>query len=85
MQNETNEPIELNEFGMAVWKHRHNKALFAERPHGWQDRIIIIDESDGGRRWIDSKPFSTFDFSEWIPMTLEEYRRVKACYKEIYV
>lgn len=78
-----NEPIELNEFGMAVWRHKQNKTLFAERSYRWCDRVIVLDESKG-RLVVDDTQFSTFDFSEWIPMTVEEYKRVKACYKEIY-
>jgi len=79
----TNEPIELDEFGLAVWRHKDNKTLFAERNYRWCDRIIVLDESVN-RRMADDTQFSTFDFSEWIPVTAEEFNRVKACYKEIY-
>ena len=78
-----NKPIELNEYGLAVWKNKKNKNLFAQRSYNWVDRIIVLDESQG-QRIIEDTRFSTFDFSEWIPMTLEEYGRVKACFNEIY-
>jgi hypothetical protein len=76
-------PIELNESGRAIWKHRENKNLFAERSYRWLDRIIILDESNG-RQIVDETKFSNFDFSNWNPMSIEEYNRVKEYYREIY-
>ena len=76
-------PVELNEFGRAIWKHRENKNLFAERSYRWVDRIIILGESNG-RRIIAEGKYSEFDFSDWTPMSIEEFSRVKECYREIY-
>lgn len=76
-------PIELNEFGRAIWKHQENKNLFAERSYRWLDRIIVLDESNG-RQIVEDTKFSNFDFSNWTPMSIEEFSRVKECYREIY-
>lgn len=75
--------IQLNEFGMAVWYHKTNQCLFAQRSYDWVDRIIVLDETDG-RKVVEDTLFSIFDFSEWMPMTVEEYQRVKSKYKEIH-
>lgn len=76
-------PIELNEFGKAVWRHKYSKNLFVERPYHWCDRVIVLDETEG-RRVIDDTEFSTFSFADWIPMTVEEYKMAKNNYKEVY-
>jgi hypothetical protein len=77
--------INLNEFGMAVWRHKTKKYLFAERSYSWCDRIVLIDESDlTHRRIVDDTKFSTFDFTDWVPMTTEEYAKVKSYYYEAY-
>ena len=76
-------PIELNESGKAVWRHKTNKNLFAERPYRWCDRVIVLDETER-RQVIDDTQFSTFDFSAWIPVGVEEYKKVKQKFKEIY-
>jgi len=75
--------IPLNEFGCSVWKHKVYKHLFACRSYDWVDRIITIDES-AGRKVIGDEPFTTFDFTGWTPVTLEEYASVKFKYEEIY-
>lgn len=75
--------IKLDENGMAVWRHKTNQNLFVERTYEWCNRVIILDESEE-REVIDDLEFSTFDFSDWTPMTVEEYQRVKRKYKEIY-
>lgn len=75
--------IELNEYGMAVWRHKENKNLFVERHYRWCDRVIVLDETDT-RRVVDSTEFSTFNFADWIPVTVEEYKKVKGSNKEIY-
>ena len=77
-------PIELNEHGMAVWRHKTNKNLFVERPYRWCDTVTVLDETES-RRVIDSTKFSTFDFSAWIPVGVEEFKKVKQKFKEIYV
>lgn len=82
--------IVLDEFGMAVWRHKTNKNLFVQRSYGMCDRVIIIDETfDGiGRNVVNDTNFGTFDFTDWIPMTKEEYSRVinekMSNYKELY-
>jgi hypothetical protein len=75
--------IKLNDNGMSVWCHNTNKNLFAERSYEWVDRLIIIDETEN-RSLVDDVQFSTFDFSEWTPMTLDQYLKVERNYKEIY-
>ncbi len=78
------EPIELNKYGLAVWKHKDNKNLFVQRSYNWCDKVIVLDESGEERLVIDGTQYSTFDFSDWIPVTAEEYKKVKRFYKDIY-
>lgn len=75
--------MELNEFGLKVWKHKTNKRLFLQQSYRWVDRLLLLDESEG-RQVVDSFKESTYDFSAWEPMTKEELDSVKSCYKEIY-
>ena len=77
------QPIELNEYGLLVFKHKTNKRLFLQRSYRWVDRITLIDETEGRDIVMDFK-FSQFDFYAWTPMTLEEYSKVKSNFKEIY-
>lgn len=76
--------IELNEFGMAVWRHKTDKNLFAERSYNWCDVVTVIDETDG-RQVVGVDKFSTFNFNDWIPVTVEEFERVVRKFREIYV
>lgn len=76
--------IKLNEFGLAVWRHKTDKELFLERDYEWCDRVVTIREHDGRREIVDNVPFSDFDLSDWIPVTVEEFRLVKSNYKEIH-
>ena len=78
------EPVVLNEYGFAIWRHKHSKTLFVERPYHWCDRVIVLDEVDGRRRVIDDTEFSTFNFSDWIPVTVDEHKKIKRFYKDIY-
>jgi hypothetical protein len=75
--------IPLNEFGRAVWRHKTDKTLFVERSYDWSDRIIVPQESTS-RQVIGDTKFSTFDFTNWIPVKAEEMSRVKSFFKEIY-
>lgn len=75
--------IELNEWGLAVWRHSTNKNLFVERPYRWCDATVTLNESDG-RRVVGQAPFSSFDFTDWISVTVEEFKKVKRKFKEIY-
>lgn len=77
------QPIELNEHGLLVFKHKTNKRLFLQRSYRWVDRITLIDETEGRDIVMDFK-FSQFDLYAWTPMTPEEYSRVKGSFKEIY-
>lgn len=64
--------IELNEHGLAIWQCKSNPYLFADRAYRWVDRILITDESCGNRTVSDAScKFSTFDFTDWEPMTKE--------------
>lgn len=82
-QNKKVKEIELNEFGMLVFKHKTNKRLFLQRTYRWVDDIALIDETED-RQHIDSWKYSTFNLDAWTPMTVEEYSRVKSKYREIY-
>jgi hypothetical protein len=75
--------MELNEFGMRVWKHKTNKRLFLQQSYRWKDNLILLDETEG-RQIVDSYQASTYDFSAWEPMTREEYDTVVSDFKEIY-
>ena len=75
--------MELNEYGMRVWKHKTNKRLFLQQSYSWVDRLTLIDETEGRQIIMDFK-VSTFDFYAWTPMSKEEYDSVKSVYKEIY-
>ena len=75
--------IELNDNGLAVWKHKTNKRLFLQQFYCWVDRLILLDETEG-RQIVDSFRASTFNYNAWEPMTVEEYSKVKSKFKEIY-
>ena len=66
--------MELNEFGLRVWKHKTNKRLFLRQDYRWVDRLSLIDETEG-RQHVDSV---------WEPMTIKEYEKVTSKYQEIY-
>ena len=57
----------LNEFGKRTWKHKVNNWT-ADRSYYWCDRIIVIDEGNN-RRVIDDVLYSTFDLTEWEPLS----------------
>lgn len=75
--------MELNEFGLRVWKHKTNKRLFLQQSYRWKDDVLLIDETEG-RQIIDYFKASTFDYDAWEPMTIEEYNSVVSYYKEIW-
>jgi hypothetical protein len=75
--------MELNEFGMIVWKHKTNKRLFLQQSYRWVDRLTLIDETEGRSIVMDFKA-SDFDYYAWTPMSKEEFDSVKSDYKEIY-
>ena len=80
----TNEKsILLNEHGLRAWKHKTNKNWFAYAPYSWCDYLSTLDESKG-RLVTSNGQYSTFDFTDWIPVTIEEYSKVKRNFKEIY-
>lgn len=75
----------LNEFGRAIWYNKNNPNLFAERSYDWVDRIVLIDESDNYNRYIvDDMLFSTFDFTDWVPVTKAQYSKVCHLLREIH-
>lgn len=74
---------ELNDLGLRVWKHKTNKRLFLQKSYSWVDDLVLLDETEG-RQVIDSYKASTYDYSAWTPMTKEEYKSIKRCFKEIY-
>lgn len=75
--------MELDEFGLRVWKHKTNKMLFLQQSYRWKDDVLLIDETEG-RQIIDYFKASTFDYGEWEPMTQEEFNSVVSYYKEIW-
>lgn len=75
--------MELDEFGLRVWKHKTNKRLFLQQSYRWKDDVLLIDETEG-RQIIDYFKASTFDYDTWEPMTIEEYNSVVSYYKEIW-
>ena len=74
----------LNDIGRVVYKHKYAKYLFAEIPYHWCDYISIIDESGDTRRCVVGLKFSEFSDADWIPLTVEEYKKVKRYFKDIY-
>lgn len=78
------EPIVLDEYGLAIWRHKYSKALFVERPYRWADKVVVLDEADDRRLVVDSSEFSTFNFVHWIPVTVEEHKKIRRLYKDIY-
>lgn len=77
------ERIELNENGLAVWKHKTNKRLFLQQSYRWKDSLFLLDETEG-RQIVDNFKASTFNYDAWEPMTTEEYSKVKRKFIEIY-
>jgi hypothetical protein len=75
--------MELDEFGLRVWKHKTNKRLFLQQSYRWKDDVLLIDETEG-RQIIDYFKASTFDYDAWEPMTQEEFNSVVSYYKEIW-
>lgn len=75
--------MELNEFGLRVWKHKTNKRLFLQQSYRWVDRLTLIDETEG-RQLVDEFKASTFDYSAWTAMTKEEETMVKNKYRDIF-
>ena len=75
--------MELNEFGLRVWKHKTNKRLFLQKSYSWVDRLTLIDETEGRQIIMDFKA-SDFDYGAWTPMNKEEFDSVASKYKEIY-
>lgn len=66
--------MELNEYGKRIW-YRYSGRLTLERSYKWVDSLILIDE-ENNRKLITTFNFSTFDFTDWTPMTLAEYKIV---------
>jgi hypothetical protein len=75
--------MELNEYGLKVWKHKTNKRLFLFQSYRWKDSLTLLDETEN-RQVIDQYKASTYDYGAWEPMTQEEYNSIKRYYKEIY-
>lgn len=81
--NETYKPVELNEYGLAVWKHKTNKRLFLFQSYRWKDILHLLDETED-RQLIDSFKASTYDYGAWESVTIEEFTKVKSKYRDIY-
>ncbi len=77
------EEIELNEYGLLVFKHKTNKRLFLQKSYKWKDNLILLDETEG-RQIIDNYKYSTYNLDAWESVTKEEYSKVKTHFKDIY-
>jgi len=75
--------MELNEYGLKVWKHKTNKRLILEQRYSWKDSLMLLDETEE-RQIVDIFKASTFDYRAWISMTQEEFNSVKSKFTEIY-
>lgn len=75
--------MELNEFGLRVWKHKTNRRLFLQQSYRWKDTLVLLDETES-RQIVDSFRASTFNYDAWEPMTLNEFKLVKQKYRDIY-
>lgn len=64
--------IILNEFGLAIWKNQYRPEFLAERAYSWCDFVLFMVN----RQVYDSQKFSTFDFTGWRPVTVEEYKEM---------
>jgi len=76
-------PIPLTEDGKRVWRHKSEPNRFIEQSYEWVDSAVFLHETDG-RHILDIKPVSEIDFTDWVPMTLPEFRSVKSNYREAY-
>lgn len=76
--------MELNEFGLRVWKHKTNKRLFLEQSYRWVDSLVLLDETEE-RQVVDSFQASTFNYGVWEPMTPDEFKLAKGKYRDIYI
>lgn len=72
-----------NEHGQFILQNKTNRKLFAQRAYYWIDRVIIIDETNGGRRIIDDKKQSDFCSEDWEIILPEEEKLIKKNYSEI--
>jgi|GEM_PF-4135545 len=77
------EPIELDKRGLAIWRHKSVKHLFVKRTDRRCTRVTVISESQGRQSLDDLEP-STLNFQCWIPVTVDQFRKVKTSYTEIY-
>ena len=76
--------MELNHYGLRVWKHKNSKILFAHKFYKWVRRICVIQEDGDNRQIIETHWEENFNWDNWVVVTPEEYAKVKRQYKEIY-
>ncbi len=74
--------IEVNEHGRLVFRNKTNNDLFAHKPYRWVDRIIVIDEASNRKLVLDTK-YSTFDLTDWEPISKEDYDKVVCNFTEL--
>lgn len=65
---------ELNEHGLLIFKHSSNKNIMLFRSYKWVDRILLINKKTN--EYIMGFKYSTFDLTEWTPITKEEYDKL---------
>lgn len=79
--------VQLNQYGLAVWRHRYIKNLFAIREYNDKDSVLFLSE-DMGRLVVGTAKLTEWAgkdiFEEWISLFPHEYDRVKTKYSDIY-
>ena len=78
------ELVVLNGFGLAMWRHKDDKTKFVVREFDWRDRVLVLEEVDEDRTVVVAQRFSTFNFSNWIPVSVDEFKKIKRFCKDIY-
>ena len=73
----------LDQFGKVCLLSKEDRNISATLPYGWFSTCNLLDESSG-RRVIGSRDASEFRYSEWSPITKEEYDLVKSTLIEVW-
>lgn len=62
--------IKLNEHGLAIWKHKTIADRWVERHYEWCDKVLVLQ----GRKVLSEAKFSEYDFTNYNPVTTQEYQ-----------
>lgn len=63
--------IELNEYGLAIWRNTLVPGLTAEQQYRWVDRVIILNANRTSI--LDCPAAALTSGGGWVPMTRDEY------------